>query len=325
MRALLSKLVQCGVFLRNLAYDMGLVKSQKFPVLVISIGNIVAGGTGKTPLMRLLAWQLEGRSIAILSRGYKGKLEHGKLGVQISAGNGPLYGPELTGDEPFWLAQKLLGVPIWVGKNRRSSADSAIAKGAKILLLEDGMQHRQIARDLEIVVMDVKDPFGGGAFLPLGRLRDSPKRLEKADLIVLNHCGSLEEYEATVQKLRNYTSAKVVGMHLVPNPYPYQKIGLFCGIGSPKRFIETLNGYQVVDQWLLGDHEPADPKKLELFAQKCAKNGAEALFCTEKDAVKLPISLKLSLPIVAVEVHLEPLFGKENWAQFIREIHERRD
>ncbi len=316
-----AKLFQCIVFLRNKAYDLHLLTSHKFPIPVVSIGNIAVGGTGKTPLTRLLIDDLGGEShIAIISRGYKGQLEQSPAGVQICSGHGPLYGPKMTGDEPFWLAEKLPHTQIFVSKNRTSSARAALRQGAKLLILEDGMQHRTIARDTEIVVLDAKDLFGKDAFLPLGRLRDSPKRLQEATLIVVNHCDTEAEYNSALNRIRTYSLAPVIGAKMRHTASPQKKVGLFCGIGTPERFISSLDAYEIVATLLVQDHEPIDAQTLTAFAEKCQTEGASVLLCTEKDAVKLPKALKLSLPIIPVEAHLEIAFNKEAWEKLIRRI-----
>lgn len=316
-----SKLFQCIVFLRNKAYDFHLLKTHKFPIPVISIGNIAVGGTGKTPLMRRLIEDLGEKSpIAILSRGYKGQLEQSRTGVQICSGHGPFYGPEMAGDEPFWLAEKLPYTHVFVGKNRTSSAEAATRQGAKLIILEDGMQHRTIARETEIVVLDAKDLFGKDAFLPLGKLRDSPQRLKEATLIVVNHCDTEAEYNSALNRIRAYSLAPIVGAKMRHIPSSQKKIGLFCGIGTPERFISALGAHEIVATLLLKDHEPIEEQKLKDFAEKCETCGAQALLCTEKDAVKLPKTLKLSLPIIPVEAHLEIAFNKDAWEQLIRRI-----
>src|ERR1700733_10630426 len=171
------------IALKNLAYDKKLLASEKLSVPVVSIGNLVAGGTGKTPLVHSLALALQGKvHLGILSRGYKSQIEKSKQIKQISAGNGPLCSPAECGDEPYLLAQKTKA-SLWVGADRIASGKKAIEQGANCLLLDDGMQHRRLFRDFEIVVIDGTSPFSEGNFLPCGWLRDSPKRLKNADLI----------------------------------------------------------------------------------------------------------------------------------------------
>src|SRR5579872_2521109 len=229
---LLSALFKSGAILRHIAYNKGWLRSVSVPIPVISVGNIVAGGTGKTPLIYLLAKELSAfGQVAILSRGYRSKVERENGIVNLSKGEGPLYSAEVCGDEPHWLAEKLPEAWLWVGKNRSNAAKQAEHAGAHYVLLDDGMQYRKLKRNLEIVVMDAKDLFGKGYFLPRGYLRDCPKRLRYADLIVVNHVGDQEEWERIKKELAAFSSAPVVGMRMkleAAQELQGKKVGLFC-------------------------------------------------------------------------------------------------
>ena len=140
----LESILPTLIALKNFAYHYRLLPSTKLPVPVISVGNIAVGGTGKTPLVHLLALQLQERiQLAILSRGYRSQLEKSKSCKKISSISGPLYQPAECGDEPYFLSQKTKAA-IWVGANRTVSGLQAIAEGAQCLLLDDGMQHRTL-------------------------------------------------------------------------------------------------------------------------------------------------------------------------------------
>src|ERR1700722_19748278 len=151
-----SYLFQAAVALRNWGYDRGLIRKTRAALPVVSIGNIAAGGTGKTPLIHLLASRLtEGRgssenAVAILTRGYRGTLKGDPLNISEACS----LDVKTFGDEPSWLCQKLPQTAIWVGKNRIKSAELAAKTNARILLLDDGMQYRSLDRDVEIVLLD---------------------------------------------------------------------------------------------------------------------------------------------------------------------------
>jgi len=312
--------------LRHWLYDSGWIGQNRVAVPVISIGNIVVGGTGKTPLVLFLAQELsQFAKLAILSRGYRSKKEHmpGSTYVAIDSS------PEECGDEPCLLAAKLPQVLVFVGKNRSVSAQDAVAHGAQLILLDDGMQHRRLSRDIEMIVIDAQDPFGQGFYLPGGLLRDHPKRLKKADMIVATNLQGLQQYQEIKMQLAQYTCAPVVGMQLKAEEdadfLREKKIGLFCAIGNPSRFQATIEGLggALVDSLIANDHMFFSIQELESFAMQCYKKGAELLVCTEKDWIKLPANLKSVLPIYSISVQLAVVAGEEDWHHFIEKIKEK--
>jgi tetraacyldisaccharide 4'-kinase len=313
-----SRLWRLVIRARHVAYDKQLFKSVSVNVPTFSIGNIAIGGTGKTPLVHLLTDALqETGNVAILTRGFRSQFEKEKIPMLISEGNGPLYSVEECGDEPFFLSLKTKAC-IWVGRNRRCSARLAEMHGAHCLILDDGMQHRKLARDVEIVTVDGTDPLSGGRLVPAGALRDLPERLRCADLIVATHVRTLAHYEEVKKQLSDYTRAPVVGMEhtlLEPNWIQGRKVGAFCGIGKPDHFYDLITAHQgqVVGMLSLLDHEAAHEEELTSFAEECLKLGAELLVCTEKDAVKLKDNLKLPLRVVPLAVRLEITAGREHW------------
>ncbi len=322
---LCSQIWSLIIRIRHIAYDWGLLKIKRAPLPTFSVGNIAIGGTGKTPLVHLLAELLsEKGKVAILTRGFKSKFEKARRPVQISAGKGPIYSAQECGDEPFFLSLHT-SASIWVSPDRSASARLAHAEGAVCLLLDDGMQHRKIARDLEIVTVDGTDPLGGGRLVPAGRLRDLPQRLRHADLIVATHVRDHAHYEEVKKQLSVYTQAPVVATdHIARDPslVAGRKVGAFCGIGVPDHFYEMLEtlGAEPVGMLSLLDHEAATEKELSAFAGYCKERGAEILVCTEKDAVKLPKQLILSLPVIPIAVRLEITAGREHWEAVIEKM-----
>lgn len=315
-----------GMNLRNFGYDKKWLKSFSVPIPVVSIGNIVSGGTGKTPLVRKLAEELLIKhKVAILTRGYRSKIERSRRIVNICKGCGPLVLQEECGDEPYWLAKHLPKAHIWVGSDRAKAAHQAHLQGAEIILLDDGMQHRRLERDIEIVVMDAQDLFGKGCYLPGGYLRDNPERLRAADLIVINRVQNEAHYELLKQQLEPYTGAPVVGMRTILKDIPHKKVGLFCGIGNPERFVESVKaaGVDIVATHFTPDHTGMTDEGLKDFSQNCQSLGAEILVCTEKDAVKLRTGC--CLPILPLEATSEIVSGNIHWHNLLERIgHERR-
>lgn len=321
---LLSIFFSLGVRLRHLAYDRGLRRVHKLPVFVVSVGNIAAGGTGKTPLIQKLIKHLDPKiRLAILTRGFLSKIEASGRVEKISDGKGCSLPVQYCGDEPYLLA-KTTSVPIWVGKNRIESGYKAITEKTQCLLLDDGMQYRRLARNLEIIMIDSRDPFGQKKFLPSGLLRDTPSQLRRADWIIANHVDSISRYEEIKKKLSSYTLAPVIGMKVVvcnPQEIAGKKVGVFCALGRPERFLQTVReiGCSIVDHVFLPDHMPFELNELNIFAKRCKDKAAEMILCTEKDWVKLS-SFRCCIPVIALRVELEVVAGHAIWQEMLDRI-----
>ncbi|MDP1834335.1 MAG: tetraacyldisaccharide 4'-kinase [Chlamydiales bacterium] len=307
--------------LRNYGYDKNWFSiHQPEETTVISVGNIVVGGTGKTPLTLRLIQDLGAENVSILSRGYRSKAEKLPIPVFLSEGNGPKHSVDYCGDEPFLMASRHPEAYVVVGKDRCQSAKMSAAAGRRILILDDGLQHRRLKRDFEIIVVDADDPFGKGYLFPRGLLRESPKALARADLIVA--VGNNTEHVR--HQLIRYSTAPVVCMRLEANTRNYRekKVGIFCGIAKPERFCNTLEeaGVNIVDKLYCPDHSLPNAMDLSAFSDHCRALGAEALLCTEKDAVKLHPGTVTSLSIQPIRADLSIISGYEFWASFIQNI-----
>ncbi len=306
---------------RHWLYDNRMLVQKHAPLPVVSIGNLVVGGVGKTQVALLLAQSVE--NAAILTRGFRGKAEKGKRPLHVSIEK---HTADLSGDEPWLLASRLPNTPVIVNRDRYKSSLEAEKLGARVILLDDGMQHRQLFRNYEIVVINGSDPFGGGHFLPRGLLREDPKRLARADLIVsvgklkkalpTNIEAPIVETEVRVRSIRDLSGAPIASLQ-------GKRVGIFCGIGNPGRFVESVKalGADVVASHFLPDHKTIDEKVLKKFAQLCKEQGAEYLLCTEKDRVKLQECAKeCALPIGWVEVELEIVKNRAAWDRMTKEI-----
>jgi tetraacyldisaccharide 4'-kinase len=289
-------------FWRNVAFDLGLLKTCKFDVPVISVGNIAAGGTGKTPLTLLLTEILKDKfKIAIISRGYGVKLTDSRL-VECGAD------PKTYGDEAVLFKRHFPEVLYFVGPNRCRSAQMAIECGAQLIIMDDGFQHRYLHRDYDIVVLDGKNPFGGF-------LRESPMALKRAGLIVVSHTE--EELD-----LCQYTQAPVVYTDIeVKNVIMHnkehislqnKKVALFCGIGNPRSFVHTVEklGATIIKKYFTFDHKTISKNKLIDLSQ-----GVDYVVCTEKDIVK--IRGCYNLPIAYVEIALKIIQGEAELRFFL--------
>lgn len=305
----LSYLYQGGVALRNAAYDRGWIKAVDCGLPVISVGNIVAGGTGKTPFVKFLAEHLMNDfQVAILSRGYRSSNENTGRSLLVTTETPVLE----CGDEPYWLAKHLPRAQVWVGKNRAQSAKRAREAGAELLILDDGMQHRQLKRDFEIVLVNGDDPFGKGFFLPRGLLRDAPHRLKDAHLIVVR--GQTDE------QLSQWTKAPLVFTQTkTKTSLQGKKVAAFCAIANPHRFLKSVReaGGEIVATLLKPDHDVFSVQELEEFAER---SQADIVVCTEKDEVKLPVS---ELPVVALRSDLEITSHFGAWEEMLNTIKTR--
>lgn len=328
----LSGIYRSAVAFRNLAFDHGWFRCYYPPVpLVISVGNIVAGGAGKTPVTYMIAEEINRDFlVAILARGYRSQAEKFSMPVILSKGQGPLHPASFCGDEPYLLAQRLPKAIVVVGKDRYQSSNIAARHGAQVIIMDDAMQHRRIARDLEVVVIDVRDPYGQGYYLPRGLLREGIQSLARADIIILNHAESSDKYRKIKQQVSDYTSAPIIATQMevtrilnlenkVQENLEGKKVGMFCGIAHPEYFRRTLleQKLEIVEEYVMADHESMHMQRLAEFAQECQDKGAEYLVCTEKDRVKISNQTDVVLPILWVQMQLRILEGQEHWAQFI--------
>ncbi|TYT75629.1 tetraacyldisaccharide 4'-kinase [Desulfobotulus mexicanus] len=301
-----------GLGLKNRHLD----KSQKkrLPVPVISVGNVVAGGTGKTPMVRTLAHMFadEGFRVAVLSRGYGGKLV--KKGGRVSDGKEVFLGADMAGDEPCLLAATS-PASVYVGADRYRSGLRAVSDGAEILLLDDGFQHRNMHRDLDIVLLDSRHPFGNGRLLPRGSLREKPSALLRAHALVFTRCDGEESAHEGLCRWAETAGIPVffsrhaqVGMDgQAVLPVSSGKVLAFSALADDRSFVEGLleKGWNVGGVLKFPDHHPYGPSAMDQLADKARNMGAEALVTTAKDAVKLPDPSVWPLPLYVVDVRMD--------------------
>jgi tetraacyldisaccharide 4'-kinase len=329
----MSSLFEAGVFVRNFAFDKRWFKEKKVDIPVISVGNITAGGTGKTAFIQRLATDLHAMGkVSILSRGYRSEIE--KLGGSLHLVEQSRITPEVCGDEAYLLFKSLPDAVLFVGKDRILNAQRAVYHESDIILLDDGMQYRSLHRDLEIVMLHGDDLYGKGFFLPRGYLRDSPKRLRQADVIVVNHIQNLDQFHRIEKELAQASSALVIGTRMVPKQVELvngevlqdlkgKRIGLFCGLGKPESFFATASemGGEIVEKWILPDHCAPSNNALKSFAERCMERGCDLLLCSEKDWVKLPLDGEGILPVGFLKAELTVVTGKEHYEALLGEIN----
>jgi len=306
---------------RNRRYDTGRAEIGRVEVPVVSVGNLTLGGTGKTPMVEWLARWFRQRDVrvTIISRGY---------GAEAGARN----------DEALELQQRLPDVPHLQDPDRVAAARTAIGESAcQLILLDDAFQHRRLARDLDIVMLDALEPFGFGHVFPRGTLREPLAGLGRAHVVALSRADMLdppqrEEIWRTVRRHAPHTAHLEVAhaaQALISSGGREQPLGslaggtggspvacrvaAFCGIGNPAGFRHTLQtcGYQVVDFREFPDHHPYNRADIESLA--CWADGLDvaAVLCTHKDLVKLAIDQLGRRPLRAVRIGLGFLAGQE--------------
>lgn len=273
-------------------------RAERAPLPVISVGNLEVGGTGKTPLVAWLARKLasEGRVPAVVSRGYGGTAGVGPL--VVSTGSGPRVNARTCGDEPHVLARTLPGVIVVVGSDRLEGARCAAATGADAVLLDDGFQHRRLARDLDILVLDGREPFDGGSVLPKGRLRESPRSVRRADVVVLTRLREKEPAQRAIEAVRaqGFGGTIVRAGHRrtgfrdakgAPCPAPSRAFA-FCGIGDPELFHADLEdaGVEIAAFRAFRDHQPYTVAAWDEMASQAASMKVP-LVTTDKDLSRL--------------------------------------
>ncbi|MGH7319348.1 MAG: tetraacyldisaccharide 4'-kinase [Candidatus Rokuibacteriota bacterium] len=325
-----------GLALRWAAYAWGLRKTRSLPCPVLAVGNLTVGGTGKTPLVELIARTLSarGRRVVILSRGY-GRRGSLAIGV-VSDGKRLLLNAAEAGDEPFLLARRLGdvsgGIPVVVGRDRfRAGAWSIPRFRPDILLLDDGFQTMRVRKDVEVVCLDARAPWGPGGLLPRGSLREPPQALRRADLLVLTNaagCPDLPRLQGELQQrapgrpmaLASYEAVGVIdlgsGVVRSVETLRAQPILAFAGIAVPENFAATLAGLRVAPRDFVAfpDHHPYGDADLRQLRSRAQAVGAAALVTTEKDAVRIPVSGLMPILALQVELRLRDHRGEDWWA-----------
>ena len=343
----LSVLFAGIVALRYLLYRCGLKRRYPLGVQVISIGNVTAGGTGKTPVTEIFARTLaaEGRKVAILSRGYRRKEAPWWQRVftqvidpplVVSDGKRVLLDSATGGDEPYMLASNLPGVAVVVDRDRVKAGRYAVKKlGCNTIILDDGFQYQKLRHSVEVVLVDATNPFGNGNMLPRGILREPARHLKRADIIFLTKCRG--DVRAVVDEVRQYNrTAEIVECRHAPKvlrdvwsreefPLGWLEGKTVCtlsGIASPKGFENSLRhlGAKVVWCERYADHHRYDSSEVLYALNRTADMGADALVTTEKDAVRFPRFETTPVKCLYLRIAIEILSGRESFDQIINRI-----
>lgn len=316
----LAPLYRGAVAARTAAYRRGLVNRAELPVPVISVGNLTFGGTGKTPTVIALVRDLVrlGRRPAVLTRGYRRNDDR----LAVVTGPTPRQGADEVGDEPVEMARCLPGVPVIVDTDRERGGNEAVRLGADVVVLDDGFQHLRLDRDLDVVLVDAGDPWGGGRLPPLGRLREPVAALQRADAVIITKVpadwrpvvAAIEtEIEGVAPTLQVFVSRVVPkrlrqpdGAWVEPSELRQRRVFAFAGLGRPGGFSDSLREAGAViagERWFPDHHAYTGNEVAEVVASARAVDAIPVT--TAKDAVKLPGDA----PVWVMEIELAPVEG----------------
>lgn len=284
--------------LRARAYQTGIFRQRRLDGVVISVGNLTVGGTGKTPMVLWIAQRLlaGGKRVGILTRGYRGKP------AAANSSRSAAMAGESTSDEVRLLAKRLgEAVAFGVGSDRFANGQRLANQGVTWFILDDGFQHLQLARDVNIVLVDATSPFGGGRLLPAGRLREPRTALSRADIVVITRSDHAPAVEAAVRRDSDapifYARPKLDAIRVWRGQYPGEedaggrskRLFAFCGIGNPNAFVADLRkwGFQVAGQKFFPDHHRYAPEDVAEIEGEARAIGSDGVICTEKDVFNL--------------------------------------
>jgi len=320
----LSLIYGSCVSLRQKGYALGVMPIKHLPCPVFSVGNLTVGGTGKTPVVRMIAEDLMsmGRHPAILTRGYKRQDRRGL--TVVSDLEKILTVPEEVGDEPYMMAQWLPGTPVIVGKNRYQSGIFALNHfGTDCFILDDGFQHMGLFRDLDILVINASDPFDHGKLLPYGHLRESLSAINRASLILLNKSDSDQDLNPIMDIIRQYNKEAPVfettytPEYLVPAADQRSHIPLsslkdrpilvFSGIADPSSLLNELTktGAKIAQSIVFSDHHWFSERDVQLIQKMAERFRAEYIVTTEKDGVRLPTDNQKAIYLLKMKMALK--------------------
>jgi tetraacyldisaccharide 4'-kinase len=332
-----SPIYSLAMRLRETLYQRGVLQSYRLGVPVISVGNLTMGGSGKTPMVQYLArlLQRQGFHPAVISRGYGGTAK-GKVNT-VSDGSTLLLDAEKAGDEPRLLAETLPGVPVLTGIVRRLPAQRAVEMGADVLLLDDGFQHLQVVRDVNLVLFNTDHLAGNSRVFPGGDLREPVVALHRASRFIMTGVQDVNREQATrfAELLRSkfsripvtlagYQVESLVALSssgmiepMEANPIAQEKCFAFCGIAHPESFRSTVAGWGInLAGFLpLDDHQRYSTAIIDRIITRAQQSGAGYLVTTEKDLVKLSARVSdFPLPLYGLRMQVE---ADEQFAQDI--------
>jgi tetraacyldisaccharide 4'-kinase len=321
--------------LRARAYRKGILKPSRLDGTVISVGNLTVGGTGKTPMVLWIAERLvsEGKSVGVLTRGYRGR--PGESGESAAVGS------SVSSSDEVRMLQSHLGdrAAFGVGPDRYANGVQLAKRGVSWFVLDDGFQHLQLARDVDIVLIDATNPFGLGRLLPAGRLREPRSALARADIVVItrsNHSPAVEaavrrETDASIyyacpklEAILSFTDGQLAGN---VTPSALGPLFAFCAIGNPQAFVADLRawGLAIAGHRFFPDHHRFTDEDDEEILREAKSAGAAGLICTEKDLYNLHAIQYAKMPIFfcAISMHIDR--DDEFWSEVLATAKSRAE
>jgi tetraacyldisaccharide 4'-kinase len=342
----MSYLYKFGVCCKLKLYELGLIKKEKLSCCVISIGNITVGGTGKTPTAQKMADIVKsmGYRVVILNRGYRS--HWGKeLGV-VSDGNKIYMTAYEAGDEAYLMAKTLPGIPVIIGKNRAVTGRYAVEKmNAQVIIMDDGYQHWQLERDLDVVLVDTLNMFGNGCVLPRGTLREPLQNLARGDLFLLTKTDQSSRLNRIQLRhtIAQYNAAAPV-VESIHHPKNFVEIAdwykgisenfkdleelrgkdvmVFSAIGNPSSFEQTLSGIglNILEAVRYPDHHDYGMLEMQYINERASSLKAVAMVATAKDAVKIPTEFIYSareIPLYILNMDICITDGMDKFREYI--------
>jgi tetraacyldisaccharide 4'-kinase len=321
------------VRIRLWLYRHGMLKQQRLDAVVVSVGNITTGGTGKTPMVIWLAGQLvaAGEAVAVLTRGY--------ASVEMPAEVAGVNKPRRVSDEVLVLESHLGDrVPVAVGKDRYRSGRELERKGVNWFVLDDGFQHLRLARDVDLVLIDDIQPFGGGLLVPAGRLREPISSLRRADAVVITRSAGDPALERELRRRTPapifYAQTDLLALTRVHpgTPRPASdgerrlKFFAFCATGNPHAFFNDLARWEfsVAGTASFPDHYRYTQRRINELEQFATEMGAKAMICTEKDLLNFGGLKFTRFPVFSVRIAMRPTDPAKLWQTLVEIIERRR-
>lgn len=342
----MSYLYEFGVSCKLAMYNSGIMHKEKLPCCVISIGNITVGGTGKTPTAQKMAGIVKamGYRVVILNRGYRS--HWGKeIGV-VSNGEKIFMTAYEAGDEAYLMAKTLPGIPVIIGKNRAVTGRYAVEKmNAEVIIMDDGYQHWQLERDLDVVLVDTLNMFGNGCVLPRGTLREPLENLSRGNIFLLTKTDQSSKLSRI--QLRNTIAKYNAGAPVVESihhPKNFVEIAdwykgisnnyrdleelrgknvmVFSAIGNPSSFEQTLSsiGLNILEAVRYPDHHDYGMLEMQYINERASSLNAVAMVATAKDAVKIPTEFIYSdreIPLYILNMDICITEGMDKFREYI--------
>ncbi|MCL1856823.1 MAG: tetraacyldisaccharide 4'-kinase [Kiritimatiellaeota bacterium] len=348
-----SRVMLLGVRLRMWLYKVGLRRRGTLGCRIIRVGNVTAGGTGKTPMVEALARELRdrGRKVAILSRGYRAEKmprgqrmrssfeQHSGTPVRIvSKGEGVLLKSEWSGDEPYMLACNLDGVAVLVDKDRVVSGRYAVKRlGCDTLLLDDGFQYMKLQGGIDMVLVDCLNPFGNGNVIPRGILREPKTALRRAHYICITKAKGRDTAALREEITRINPKALIMECDHAPkllrNAFDRHEerplsalqganVMAVSGIASPASFENSLSelGAHLVGKRYFADHHRYADDEMHEMQDEATRLQADMIVTTEKDAVRMPLDHAPRIPVYFLRIEMSILKGQNVFTRCLQEI-----